>query len=141
MRTKVFQITGRLALLALSCIFTLYLASCSNEDDDESNTDTLIGEWISVPKGDSYTLTYRFRNDGTGDYNSSGGVWGDFKYSTSGGYSSPVGYIYFQFVFVNSEYHSVWRSESSGSYRVFGDSLRLSTDGINTRLYTRKKYK
>jgi hypothetical protein len=102
---------------------------------------TLIGEWVSVPggEGNTYDLTYQFNSDGTGFYNSSGGVWAGFDYTTSGGYDAPGGSIYFRFVFVDSVYHSVWRSESSGSYIVFGDSLRLSDDGINTKLYTRKK--
>ena len=139
---KVTIIASRLSLFTFACIFTLYFVSCSN-DEEGDNIDTLIGEWVSVPggKGNTYDLTYQFNSDGTGFYKSSGGVWADFKYTTSGGYDAPVGSIYFKFVFVNSEYHSVWRSESSGSYRVFGDSLRLSTDGINTRLYTRKRYK
>lgn len=140
MRQNLFKFITILPVVAMSVSFI----SCSTDDDDNNtNSNTLIGEWVSVPggKGNTYDLTYEFNSDGTGFYRSSGGVWADFKYTTSGGYNSPAGSIYFQFVFVNSEYHNVWRNESSGSYRVFGDSLRLSTDGINTRLYTRKKYK
>ena len=140
MRQNLFKLITILLVVTMSVSFI----SCSTDDDNNnSNSNTLIGEWVSVPegKGNTYDLTYEFNSDGTGFYRSSGGVWADFKYTTSGGYDSPAGSIYFQFVFVNSEYHNVWRNESSGSYRVFGDSLRLSTDGINTRLYTRKKYK
>ena len=86
-------------------------------------------------------FTYSFKADGTGFFESSAGVWADFKYTTSGGNNSPMGSIYLKYVFVNSKYNSVWRSERSGSYRVFGDSLRLTDDGINTILYTRKKYR
>ena len=139
---KVVIIAIRLSLLALACVFTLCNISCSN-DEDGYNTDTLIGEWISVPssKVNTPVSTYSFKADGTGFFESSAGVWADFNYTTSGGYDAPTGSIYFRFVFVNSEYHSVWRSESSGSYWVFGDSLRLTVDGINTILYTRKKYR
>lgn len=140
MKNNLFQMMAIVMAVMMIVIFV----SCSSDDDENSaNKNTLIGEWVSVPggKGNAYDLTYQFNSDGTGFYKSSGGVWADFNYTTSGGYDAPTGSIYFRFVFVNSEYHSVWRSESSGSYRVFGDSLRLTTDGINTRLYTRKQYK
>lgn len=140
MKKNLFQM---MAILTTIVIGANFVSCSSDEDTNNANKNTLIGEWVSVPegKGNTYDLTYEFNSDGTGFYRSSGGVWADFKYTTSGGYDSPAGYIYFKFVFVNDEHHNVWRSESSGSYRVFGDSLRLSTDGINKRLYTRKKYK
>lgn len=138
MRKRMFQLTN----LIMMAIVSASLLSCGSDDDD-SNTDTLIGEWISVPSGKVNTpvFTYSFKEDGTGFFESSAGVWADFKYTTSGGYNSPMGSIYLKYVFVNSKYNSVWRSERSGSYRVFGDSLRLTDDGINTILYTRKKYR
>jgi len=133
-----FQLTN----LIMMAIVSASLLSCGSDDDD-SNTDTLIGEWISVPssKVNTPVFTYSFKADDTGFFESSAGVWADFKYTTSGGYNSPMGSIYLKYVFVNSKYNSVWRSERSGSYRVFGDSLRLTDDGINTILYTRKKYR
>jgi len=138
MRKRMFQLTN----LIMMAIVSASLLSCGSDDDD-SNTDTLIGEWISVPssKVNTPVFTYSFKADDTGFFESSAGVWADFKYTTSGGYNSPMGSIYLKYVFVNSKYNSVWRSERSGSYRVFGDSLRLTDDGINTILYTRKKYR
>lgn len=118
----------RLAVAAMiAMVFTsVVFSSCKKEDADYS----IIGMWCSTDR----TTMYRFDDDGRGVYEGGGGIRENFTYTTS-----PVGYdggtIGMKFTYYNDGYVS--HSYSSGSYRIYGDTLRLSLNGRPAKFYIR----
>ena len=122
MNTRSRLSANRLIVMTFACLMAVCLAACGEDDDNDNPENKILGTWIYKKQ------SYLFNSDGTGEYNSGGDVWGDFKYNLSG--SS----VYIRITFVNSKYGSVWRDEKRGTYYSYNDTF-----GIDGKSFVRKK--